>query len=237
MIVDILTIYDRSNVGFTTREVRSLSAHKSEFGIFIERIIVLVQSLMSKRAQAERLASRCRRLRKENLALRDEVARLRLCSTLDELTGVYNKRGLECAYQSLISSISRGSTSASALAYIDLTGFKAINDKYGHAIGDIALVLVAEVFSRQSRPIDVIARLHGDEFVVLLSAVDVGKAHEILERMRKKVQRISHNGLVLGLDFSFGISMVDPRTPKSFEAILGSADSAMYATRSRFSAV
>jgi len=85
----------------------------------------------------------------------------------DSLTGILNRRGFQSDLQRVLASARRYNETG-VLAYIDLDGFKPINDTYGHACGDEVLCHVARILERMTRGMDYIARLGGDEFAVLL---------------------------------------------------------------------
>lgn len=92
-------------------------------------------------------------------------------ASTDQLTGVSNRRGFEQEFQRVLSAATRyGETGV--LIYVDLDGFKPVNDTYGHAAGDEMLIEVARVLTDSIRPQDLVARLGGDEFAVLLTRTD-----------------------------------------------------------------
>ncbi|MBP5856116.1 GGDEF domain-containing protein [Marivibrio halodurans] len=100
-----------------------------------------------------------------------EIERLRNLSITDETTGVLNRRGFDHALERAIARLQRTGESG-LLLVIDLNGFKAINDQYGHRAGDLTLTAVATLLSRQTRATDAVARLGGDEFAVILGGAD-----------------------------------------------------------------
>lgn len=89
----------------------------------------------------------------------------------DELTGAYNRRGFEQEFKRILAAANRYDETG-VLVYVDLDGFKPINDTYGHAAGDHVLCEVVRVLSDNVRPHDLVARLGGDEFAVLLTRTD-----------------------------------------------------------------
>jgi diguanylate cyclase (GGDEF)-like protein len=128
----------------------------------------------------------------ERVLLRDlarmaeqEIAALQLATT-DELTGLSNRRGFEALAQHAIKLCKRAQTPASLL-FFDLNGFKQINDVYGHAEGDRALIAFATVLRTALRDSDVIGRLGGDEFVVLLTGSDEAGTMQTIERLRHQL--------------------------------------------------
>jgi diguanylate cyclase (GGDEF)-like protein len=102
----------------------------------------------------------------------------------DPLTGLSNRR----AYDDRFTELAEGTSPDAMVVTIDIDRFKTINDRYGHAGGDAALVAVAKVLQRRSRPDDLVARYGGDEFAILLPGATVAEATQIGERIRATVQ-------------------------------------------------
>ncbi len=98
---------------------------------------------------------------------RAQLAELTARAEIDPLTDILNRRGFERELKRSLAYVKRYGTSA-ALVYLDLDGFKHVNDRHGHAAGDAVLKAVAMVLNRHVRASDLVARLGGDEFVVLL---------------------------------------------------------------------
>ena len=114
-------------------------------------------------------------LTREIETLRAEVERLRLLADHDTLTPVLNRRAFVRELSRTIAYCRRYGATAAVL-YLDLDGFKAVNDQFGHPAGDAALVRIAELLTAHVRESDVVARLGGDEFAVLLLQVDAEAA-------------------------------------------------------------
>lgn len=148
----------------------------------------------------------------------------------DPLTGLANRRRLEQALRNALAEAaeSRGQVS---LLYLDLTGFKQVNDRGGHEAGDRVLCEVAKRLQQGVRQVDLVARVGGDEFVVLLPGCDAeharGMAQQLCQQLR--VPCTLGNG-PLRMHASIGIATfpADAQTP---EALLAHADKAMYASR------
>jgi diguanylate cyclase len=117
-----------------------------------------------------------------------------------------------------------------ALLYLDLDGFKAINDEHGHAAGDAVLIEVAERLRRCVRAGDLVARLGGDEFAVLCHRLDPPAARQLAERMAAAIDEpIRHAGSVLSVSVSIGIaSALDCATG---DALIANADHAMFTVK------
>lgn len=133
----------------------------------------------------------CQRLQGEIRARAQLEQRLRHMAGTDELTGLDNRRRFfERAHRALRRC--RRQDSPMALCMVDLDHFKAINDRYGHAVGDRVLVQVAGQCRRHIRDIDIIGRVGGEEFVIALPDTELTKAQEITERLRRCIEALPH---------------------------------------------
>jgi len=149
-------------------------------------------------------------------------------SEFDLLTDIQNRFSLEKHMAALIQS-ARETASIFGLVYIDLNGFKQVNDLYGHQIGDFYLQEVALRMKRQLRPGDMLARLGGDEFAVLVPEVrNRTEVEEIAQRLEHCFDEpfIAENCTVHG-SASVGIALY-PIDAKSEDSLLRAADAAMY---------
>lgn len=146
----------------------------------------------------------------------------------DELTGLPNRRLIE---RSVTAMIERGAD-AFALAFFDLDGFKNINDYYGHSIGDQLLARFAERLNSMLGPNDMLGRLSGDEFLLLLSPVDC--RDELMEAIEQFSARLKEPFIVEGFEIfasaSVGVS-VYPDDGTSYDMLKINADRAMYAVK------
>jgi diguanylate cyclase (GGDEF)-like protein len=174
------------------------------------------------------------RVRAAELASREEV--LRTMSMGDELTGLYNRRGLMALAEQKISASVRQRMGFDVL-FIDLDGLKKINDTQGHAHGDQVLRDAAAVLRATFRKSDVLARIGGDEFAVLLTPGRTPEAAErgaemAIARLYDAVDRFaaSHRRPYT-LSMSAGASHFDPDAPATLDALLQGADQQMYASK------
>lgn len=155
-------------------------------------------------------------------------AELDRVANYDSLTGLPNRRLLsDRLNQSIIRAARSGKSTA--ICFLDLDGFKTINDLHGHASGDQLLVGIAEHLKEELRADDTLARLGGDEFVILLS--DVGSPEEctlILDRILQSVRRtVAVDTLQLRISASIGVSLY-PADNADPDTLLRHADQAMY---------
>jgi diguanylate cyclase (GGDEF)-like protein len=154
--------------------------------------------------------------------------RLRSLSLTDELTGLSNRRGFMILATALMK-FARRSGHPLCLLYIDMDSLKTINDNYGHTTGDMALTHFANILTETFRDSDVVARMGGDEFVVLTIDAREGDLASIEARLQSNVN--AHNlqsSEEYALSFSLGIIPVDLNSTLTLEALLSQADEAMY---------
>jgi diguanylate cyclase (GGDEF)-like protein len=122
-----------------------------------------------------RLAAEVDALAAELKTSRARIADLEARVDIDSLTDILNRHGFERELQRSLAYVKRYGTSA-ALIYLDLDGFKPVNDRHGHAAGDAVLKAIAAVLVKSVRASDVVARVGGDEFAVLLWNVGAATA-------------------------------------------------------------
>jgi len=151
--------------------------------------------------------------------------RLAFAATHDALTGLANRPLLLDRLEHALVRRPKGAPSELAVLFMDLDGFKAVNDDLGHHVGDTTLVAVARALESVVRPADTVARFGGDEFVIV--AEDAGTAadvHRLAERLEDAVAVVTAGSR--GLRASVGVAMADP--DDSAESLLKRADEDMY---------
>jgi diguanylate cyclase (GGDEF)-like protein len=167
----------------------------------------------------------------EKLSLVEEKALLEQAATRDALTGLANRRALDAAVDEALAAAADAGLSV-ALLYIDLDGFKHINDTFGHAIGDEVLVHVAARLRACIRGEDVAGRLGGDEFVLLLSGLPADAARDVTERVAARTLEVLRtpidiDGATQRVGASIGLAIAEPGAVDA-EALITAADAAMY---------
>ena len=149
----------------------------------------------------------------------------------DELTGLPNRANLEHALQGELVRVARAGTELAVL-FIDLDGFKTVNDTLGHAAGDLVLIAAAHRLRGGLRDTDLLARLSGDEFVAVLSDVPPGGARNIAQRIADAVvdtfcHPLDVSGRAVTLGASIGVALY-PEHGTEVEELMKVADRAMY---------
>jgi two-component system cell cycle response regulator len=176
------------------------------------------------------LVARSIRYAVERHRMQDELRRL---ATVDELTGLYNRRGfLPLAEHQL--NISDRNKDPLVLLFIDLDGLKKVNDEHGHAEGSRMLEDTAIVLTKSLRTSDILARVGGDEFCVLLTGDSAKNAERVLVRLVEAVA--SHNARETRpyeLSLSVGAAPYDPEEPCVIEELMERADALMYEEKQR----
>lgn len=162
-----------------------------------------------------------RTMKKEELA-RHELEHLMLT---DPLTGVGNRRMLELRLDDEILRAQRYKRDLTA-AYFDLDHFKQVNDNHGHDVGDAVLRLVADSLGANLRQSDHVARLGGEEFVILLTETGIDAAFILVERMRAAVAALNIPGLPQHITISAGLAQW--HDGENAESLLRRADQALY---------
>lgn len=153
---------------------------------------------------------------------------LQRAAECDPLTGLYNRRKFFEAAREIVASAD-SETRLITVAVIDIDYFKAVNDGYGHAVGDEVLCRVAEVIRREMGEDTVVARAGGEEFYAVLPGYETALASVHLERLRRKVAalEIDADGTPIGVTISIGLASFDPNRETISEG-LKRADQALY---------
>jgi diguanylate cyclase (GGDEF)-like protein len=178
------------------------------------------------------------RVEELNRALSDEKRRLEKATLKishlanhDSLTGLPNRRLLFELLQKSLETAHRAGTKI-AIAFIDLDDFKPVNDRYGHAAGDAALVAVAERMKTTLRASDIVARVGGDEFIAAMTNIKHKADMEVIamKMLEELAQPLDFAGFSCTVGMSMGISMY-PDDGSNLEDLINKADSAMYSIK------
>lgn len=147
---------------------------------------------------------------------------------IDEMTGISNRRHLLQGARQELERMKRYQRTL-AVIILDIDRFKLINDLYGHAAGDQALISLVQACQSQLRQIDLFGRLGGDEFVIVLPEVDLKISLAVCERLRYAIANVtiqSEVGEDIFLSSSFGVALSNPHS--SLDDLLSRADTALY---------
>ena len=158
---------------------------------------------------------------------------LKTLSIKDDLTGLYNRRGFFALAEQGLKTAQRMGTEM-LLIYGDLDNLKKINDTFGHKEGDQALMVISQILKETFRESDIIARIGGDEFVMLAMNSFETSAEKLINRFEQVLNdhhlqtKPSHK-----LAMSFGIACFNPQNPSSIDALLVEADKLMYENKQK----
>ncbi len=160
-----------------------------------------------------------------HLISQEEISRL---AVLDQLTGLYNRH----SFFGILQKVSKSWNDAkikSSIIVIDIDHFKKINDTHGHPAGDTVLQAIAGSIRTQVREVDTLARLGGEEFIILLPSTTKATAVKIAERIRQTVEALDvpYHGIVIRATVSVGVAELTDET-RSAEALIDAADKAVY---------
>jgi diguanylate cyclase (GGDEF)-like protein len=160
--------------------------------------------------------------------IQESEKKYRSLSLIDELTGLYNRRGFLTMVEHYLKIVKRQKKGLFML-YADFDDLKKINDTWGHKEGDVALIETAKNLKETYRESDIIARISGDEFVV----IPVGSAKDHVDTVMNRLLKTldvynSESSLRYKISLSIGIAFYDPENPCSIEELLAQADKSMY---------
>ncbi len=165
----------------------------------------------------------------------DELAALSRSATVDNLTGIANRAGIDQALNEVMDEVVAGRGRMS-LAVVDIDHFKHLNDTYGHQIGDEILRLVGRALIASTRDIDIIGRMGGDEFVVIVRDEDLAGARIIAERVRRAVvdcdlTKVLGKGVLGNVTASIGVAQFHPGD--ELAALIDRADKCLFQAKQR----
>lgn len=153
---------------------------------------------------------------------------LRTLSITDELTGLSNRRGFFAFAQQQMKQ-ARRNNERMVLFFADLDDLKAINDTYGHVSGDRALADAAQILRETCRDSDILARMGGDEFAVILGNAPDAGIEAVRERLAKRLAEYNtRRDGTFKLSLSEGLAVFDPERPVTVDDLIREADARMY---------
>lgn len=150
-------------------------------------------------------------------------------ATVDPLTGLLNRRELDARMRRILLR-SRRTKSSIALLVVDIDFFKQINDTHRHAFGDEVLRQLSRILVKKRRDYDIIARIGGEEFVIVLPDISANFAFKIAETLRKDIESTKINGIHVTV--SIGVT-TNLNSGDDFEQLFKSADSALYKAKEK----
>jgi diguanylate cyclase (GGDEF)-like protein len=171
------------------------------------------------RMEAEQVRQEAQRHRARASALEADVRR-------DQLTGLGNRREMEVRWPELIRD-ARASGQALSVAMLDLDLFKQVNDSHGHAVGDQVLVALAGLLRAHTRGTDLVARMGGEEFLLVLPDTGAERAADVCERLRQRVASHDWAALAPGLQVTLSIGLTTS-PPVDAQTLSLRADAALY---------
>ncbi len=177
------------------------------------------------------LIKQFRDLVQTDLLLVEQFEQIRELALMDELTGLFNRRGFLAVAEQRVQ-LARRNESDLALIYLDMDGLKGLNDTVGHDAGDLALAGVGHCIRKNIRSSDVCARLGGDEFLILAETSNLDQMESVCERIEcdfKELLKVSIKADLsnLSLGLSYGVVAIDDLA-QPLEAWVRQADQAMY---------
>jgi len=176
------------------------------------------------------LAAEIERLREQLKRSEARIEQLEKSAHEDALTGLLNRRGFERAFMQAIAYLKRYGGSA-ALLYVDLDRFKPVNDRFGHAAGDVVLQEIARLLMGSVRASDIAARVGGDEFALVLWNLDAAQMAAKMRGLEALIESASFEmrGHKLAIGVSIGGILLMPED--DLASALQRADASMYARK------
>lgn len=159
------------------------------------------------------------------------IQKLSISSHTDYLTGLWNRRYFYAKLHEEVVRTTKGKDRM-CIAMIDVDGFKAINDLYGHATGDVLLSGIATILKKNIRRKDVVVRWGGDEFAVIFAEASLKNALEIMERIRHKVE-----GSFSSYHLTISTGIISLEHDQDLEDLLVKADQTLYKAKELKNAV
>jgi diguanylate cyclase (GGDEF)-like protein len=206
--------------------ISGFERRQDEVGTLMTSFNKMLVTIEQQAAEINTIATRLDAAYKE---LESTNARLKETSFKDEVTGLYNRRFFSLRLEEELSRYRRFNHPVSVVL-LDLDGFKAVNDDFGHTVGDDTLREIAQILMKHSRGINVVSRYGGDEFAVLLVETSKAGARLYADRIREVVSKypFSHGKVITA---SFGVASLPDDEAGTAEDLFRAADEALYAAK------
>ena len=227
VIWDLGRIFARMGAVMASETAMSgFERRRDEVGTIMSSFNKMLMTIEQQAAEINTFATRLDAAYKE---LESTNARLKETSFKDEVTGLYNRRFFNLRLEEELSRYRRFNHPVSVVL-LDLDGFKAVNDEFGHTSGDETLREVAQILMKHSRGINVVSRYGGDEFAVLLVETSKAGARLYADRIREVVAKhpFPHGKVVTA---SFGVASLPDDETGTAEDLFRASDEALYAAK------
>jgi len=162
--------------------------------------------------------------------LEESQKRMEILASQDHMTKLYNRRYFSDISKTILNLAKRNKKELSVLM-LDIDTFKRINDTYGHHVGDMVIIALADILKEYSRESDIACRFGGEEFLLLLPETSIQGAYAIGEKIRKRVEEFVldiENEQTLKFTVSGGVSEMDIKNEENLELTIHRADDALY---------
>lgn len=209
--------------------VQALANRLIRFGHGDKEAVATTVLITELQPLATAFESMANELNRRETSLRDVNRRLNSLASLDGLTSIANRRSFDAML-----SLKWNTTQQLALLIVDIDHFKKFNDQYGHKEGDHCIHSVAQALATAIRSADMVARVGGEEFAVLMPGADIGLAAQVGERLRSTIEqlRIPHATPPGGfVTVSVGVASCNPGPGHSPTDLYVAADGALYAAK------
>lgn len=227
---DVLLVAALTWVGFGAAEGSLIEAGLSGwegallvFGIFSLALLAMLSSALE-------IVDVHSMLHQQRTGLQQHLDRLQVVALQDELTGLYNRRyAMEVLSRELAYAHREGV--ALSVCYCDLDHFKELNDRFGHASGDLALRAFANLALSLVRSVDYVARIGGEEFLLILAGSNADRARTIAERLctgTRDIRDVTDTGVIR---FTVSCGVTEYRSGEGAQGLLKRADEALYAAK------
>ncbi|MFC4640231.1 sensor domain-containing diguanylate cyclase [Deinococcus hohokamensis] len=187
------------------------------------QLMILQQELDRERERAEAQRQTHDELRRAHLMVQQQAQELTRIASEDPLTGLDNRRQFLTYLSDWMQS-----KAVFSVALLDADHFKSVNDRFGHPVGDQVLTRLGQIFRQHTRPEDVVARIGGEEFAILLAVTDPSVASDIADRIRMAVASHVWDDIVPDLRLTVSIGLAFSPEVSTQEALLSLGDARLY---------